>query len=333
VYDFTNNRLGVGTSAPTYTLDVSGGNTANTMRIQANAYPSLLLTGYSDASSGQLLYDATPSANRLIIRATSGTPITFETPGNAERMRVAANGTVGIGTTVPAAALDVSASVPGVMVQNGGLFLNNRPAWAQMWVYNSLLQNAIAFEDISTGSRLPTSLPGQFGETPNGWRMGTFAGTGNSNTFLWQRTNPLFYPMAITSNGNIAIGSNYVTPAGILDVSAARTNPAYIRTPLYQRIPVVNVSNATTDTSLTLATGSYGTYYNITVSAFNRLVLPVSVSSNDGGAFWVLRNNTNATLTITLSNTLALTSPLVIPARNNVTLVVDASSNDTIVLF
>lgn len=137
--------------------------------------------------------------------------------------------------------------------------------------------------------------------------------------------------MRITSTGRVGIGTN--APGGVLDVSAARTNPAFIRTPLYQRIPVVNVSNATTDTSLTLTTTAYGTYYNITVSAFNRLVLPVSVSSNDGGAFWVLRNNTNATLTITLSNTLALTSPLVIPARNNATLVVDASSNDTIVLF
>jgi hypothetical protein len=46
-----------------------------------------------------------------------------------------------------------------------------------------------------------------------------------------------------------------------------------------------------------------------------------------------LRNATPATLSITLTNTLSLTNPLVIPPTNSITLVISGVSNSTILLF
>lgn len=153
--------------------------------------------------------------------------------------------------------------------------------------------------------------------------------TGTSISTIIAQTNLVY-----TGTG---LGVNTSAPAGSLDVSASVTNPAYIRTPLYTRIPIVNLSNTASDTSLNLSanvTNTSGTYYNITVPDFNALTLPATTTSNvDGGAFWVLRNNTAYTLTITVTNTLTITSPLVIPSRNTSTLVVSPASNNTIVLF
>lgn len=315
VFDFTNNRLGLGTTAPTQLLTVSGNILAST----PNTYIGWGIGGVD--TTGMYL----PSANILNL-----------TTAASNRMTIVSNGSVGIGTTDPLARLDISGATPTLLVQDGSVFIRNRTSWGQLFIYNSIAQNAIVFEDASsTNTRALNSFPSA---GPTGWRIMTDSNIpGGGTTFAWQRINgngsSFFHVMAIASNGNVAIGSNHTAPAGILDISAARTNPAYIRTPLYQRIPVINLSNTTTDTSLTVTADTYGTYYNITVPGFNRLVLPSSTATTDGGAFWVLRNNTAVTLSITLPNTLTLASPLVIPSRNNATLVVDANSANTIVLF
>jgi len=203
-----------------------------------------------------------------------------------------------------------------------------------------------------TGRRGPTGETGATGETgPTGWTgwtgpTGPGAAGGGANItnpgqgFLLTATGTSTSEIVAQSNlvyTGTGLGVNTSAPAGSLDVSASVTNPAYIRTPLYTRIPVVNLSNLASDTSLNLSsnvTNTSGTYYNITVADFNALTLPATTTSNvDGGAFWVLRNNSAYTLTITVTNTLTLASPLIIPSKNTSTLVVSPASNNTIVLF
>ena len=118
----------------------------------------------------------------------------------------------------------------------------------------------------------------------------------------------------------------------VTDNTNSTTSTAVQYTPQFGRIALsqnwrLNIQSVT-GTSLTSATTpsistvSYGTYYYITNSAFSQLTLPSPApSAVDGGAFWVLRNNTTIYLSITLTNPGTLVSPLVIPPSNSVTIV------------
>jgi hypothetical protein len=89
----------------------------------------------------------------------------------------------------------------------------------------------------------------------------------------------------------------------------------------------------TSATSLTLSLANDNQYFYITNSGFNAITLPGSTSTADGGNYWTLRNATSVNLTITITNTLTLTSPLVIAAGNSVTLVISAVSANTVLLL
>lgn len=86
-------------------------------------------------------------------------------------------------------------------------------------------------------------------------------------------------------------------------------------------------------TSLTIATSNVNRSFYLTNSGFNAMSLPSSVSTYDGGSYWSLRNATNASMSITLTNTLNLTSPLILPSSNTQTLVVSRDTSNTILLL
>ncbi len=137
------------------------------------------------------------------------------TTAATERMRIS-NSNVGIGTTAPFAKLDVSAG--GIMSQNGGLFLFNRPSWAALHIYGAQTQNTMFVEDVSTGraANNPTTT------NPTGWQIGVNnPATGNNTAFSFVRVNAASatYPPAfqIASNGNIGLG--VTTPGYTLDVN------------------------------------------------------------------------------------------------------------------
>jgi hypothetical protein len=89
----------------------------------------------------------------------------------------------------------------------------------------------------------------------------------------------------------------------------------------------------TNATSLTLSLANDNGYFYLTNSMFNAVTLPASTSTADGGAFWTLRNASSNYLSVTVTNTLTLASPLVIPISNAITLVVSAVSNNTVLLM
>lgn len=86
-------------------------------------------------------------------------------------------------------------------------------------------------------------------------------------------------------------------------------------------------------TSLTLSSSNYNYFFYITNSGFNAVTLPATTATSAGGNYWSLRNATAANLSITLTNTLSLTSPLVIPAGNSSTLTISGVTSNTILLF
>lgn len=96
--------------------------------------------------------------------------------------------------------------------------------------------------------------------------------------------------------------------------------------------PTITV-NEVTGTSQTLSSSNWNQYFYVTNSGFNAVTLPASTVTTDGGRFWTLRNATNTTLSITLTNTLSLTSPLLIPSLNATTLVISGASSNTILLL
>jgi hypothetical protein len=92
-------------------------------------------------------------------------------------------------------------------------------------------------------------------------------------------------------------------------------------------IQSVTGTSLTSGTTPSISTVSYGTYYSITNSGFNQLTLPSPApAALDGGAFWVLRNNTSIYLSITVTNPGTLASPLVIPPSNSVTIIWNGSA-------
>jgi hypothetical protein len=105
--------------------------------------------------------------------------------------------------------------------------------------------------------------------------------------------------------------------------------PSRINGLFYGRMPVVESSG----TSLTLASSNYNNYFYLTNSGFNAMTLPSATATTDSGSFWTLRNATSSHLSITVTNTLTLTSPLAIPPQNSVTLTVSGSTSNTVLLF
>jgi hypothetical protein len=108
-------------------------------------------------------------------------------------------------------------------------------------------------------------------------------------------------------------------PAGVGETGA--TGPADL------------VVNEVTGTSSTFTSSNWNQYFYITNGGFNALTLPASTSTANVGKFWTIRNATNNYLSITLTNTLSLSSPLIIPPQNAVTLVISGVTANTFLIF
>ena len=94
------------------------------------------------------------------------------------------------------------------------------------------------------------------------------------------------------------------------------------------------ISNITA-TTVSVTSNTFGTYYNITNSGFNGITLPASVPTTSG-AYWLFRNNTNTTLSITYTNNgTAITNPQSIPPYNSQTVACSGTggSSDGYILF
>jgi len=100
----TTDNVGIGTTNPAQRLDVAGN--INTTRA---AYNSVQVN--SDTVQGQIA--ASGSASAVQVRAVSNHPLALFT-NNIERMRIGSTGNVGIGTSSPQVALQISSTSPTI---------------------------------------------------------------------------------------------------------------------------------------------------------------------------------------------------------------------------
>ena len=120
-----NGNVGIGTTAPGYTLDVSGtlnvknssvntgladlsvtGNAANLNLRIYNSNAGVTLTDGTNLNNAAALY--APTASKIVF---VGGPVQFAPSGGNTAFRIETNGNVGIGVTTPAAKLDVSGTI------------------------------------------------------------------------------------------------------------------------------------------------------------------------------------------------------------------------------
>jgi hypothetical protein len=120
-----------------------------------------------------------------------------------------------------------------------------------------------------------------------------------------------------------------VDPSYTLDVIGTTRTTRLIYDIYFQDVSAqTSLTSASTPTAISVATE--GTYYNITTTGLNTLAPPTTGMTT--GQFWVLRNNTNSSLSLTVTGTPpGIPSPLVIPSSNSVTLV--ASNATSYILF
>jgi hypothetical protein len=128
--------------------------------------------------------------------------------------------------------------------------------------------------------------------------------------------------MRINASGNVGISTT--APRGALDVSGIA----------YARLPVTVISGTTIDLSTNFDL-SANSYFYITNSAFSNITTPATaaITTARGGTFWQFKNSTSSFLSVTLTNTLTLTSPVSIAPSNAITLVVSPSVANTLLLF
>jgi hypothetical protein len=108
-----NGNVGIGTVAPATALDVSGGDPTMTVRNNAGSGTIRIAGSGINPASGLQVYHN--SVNQGLY-ASNALPMLFTT-SNTERMRILANGGVGIGTVAPGATLDVSGTEPTMIVR------------------------------------------------------------------------------------------------------------------------------------------------------------------------------------------------------------------------
>jgi len=170
----------------------------------------------------------------------------------------------------------------------------------------------------NTGPTGPTGLTGLTGNTGATGPTGLTGLTGNTGATG---------PTGLTGNTG---ATGPTGPTGLTGNTGA-TGPSGATGP-GGGISPITVSEVT-GTSQALSSANYNRYFYITNSGFNSITLPASTSTTAGGNYWTLRNATASYLSITITNVLNLTSPLVIPPGNGQSLVISAVSNNTILLM
>ena len=346
--------VGINTSAPAYTLDVSGntrvninGSVSTTNYEYGAGYDSLTIQSTIAPYSGGIssiaftntgmpmgrIYcqDAqTTSGNAYLSRMVFQTNASGTGVALVERMRIDANGYVGIGCNAPQYTLDVNG--------NQQVKYNGSSSTSAYGTTNDTLtlrspcnaySNGIA-SIFFTNNEINYPFARIYGQDASGG--GTFQGrlvfqTNAAGTTMAER-------MRIEAGGNVGIGTN--APTTSLDVNGGLTVRNGFR-PSY--------SNITSGTSITPAANSYGTHYDIQTSAITGLTIsyPAAGSnnwSNDSNAYWVFRNNTGTSLSLTISYTAATPniypSNITIPPETSVTLMATypgGGSNSNYVLF
>jgi hypothetical protein len=297
VFDSTTNRLGINTTAPAASLDVSGG----TMRLWGSAPSNVVydaaggvnqkawLHAYNNTAATFSVQDDVPgttSAWMQVIRSGS-TPQSTSFFTSTGRTMILSNGRVGVNTAAPNYTVDISGN----------------PA--------NLVLGSIA----ATGSGL------------------LLQGTNNTGFIRPQAASSVLYLGASNINTLMVTASNVGMGTSLPRAGLGSANALDISGCVYGRLPVTVY---TTSDALNLNT-NFNAYANsyiyLTNTGFGAVTLPTATATTSGGTYFQLKNSTASYMSITLTNTLGLVTPVVIAPSNAITFVVSPTTADRMLLF
>lgn len=285
----SNSNVGIGTASPFANLDVSAaGATIRISDLRSNGIPSLeFMRGSNPTFGGDVNTD-------WRIRNIVGGNLTFlraDNSGiagqNGELVTMTYDGKVGIRTTGPSYALDVSGG--GIMSRGGGLYLFSRPSYGALHIYGHPTQNLAFFEDASSGSTAETPPT----TNPYGWQLGVSSpATDSSTSFMLVRNNgaQTRYPPAFVVNSNYNVGLGKAAPAYALDVCAG-PGLASVNMSTWARFPVSNTLIAVAEN--TQVGGFNGGSYNFSnpIQSMNTELLTFTNSNASVGGSWVIKKS------------------------------------------
>jgi hypothetical protein len=222
--DYTNGNVGIGTTSPDAKLEVRGpSNSSDGQKIYITEDPGLgayiKYDGYTNvAYLGGLVF----GTEKPIMRwDRSGTFTSMYTSG-VERIRVDANGKVGIGTTTPSEKLDLGTSgaikitqpnVTEVYVENTGIRLKN------IYTGGGWARGILTYENSMGTDYFQIGALGQSQTLSYGYIGNTY----NNNAFRWYQNNNVFIGNDLNITNNLIVGSTSTTTyrAEIIDGSLA----------------------------------------------------------------------------------------------------------------
>ena len=203
------NNVGIGTTSPTYKLDVVGegrfGTGAKAIIGSDGTYSGYSGVGFGGTTNGyNRIFGHEGTSDGLYLSAATGNGIWFWTNGSNLRMTISPSGNVGIGTTAPAERLDVFGRIQARPLANG----SSGNYWYMIGsitdVTNYGVANGIEVESAGLNSYAMTF--------------------GTQNTYLTGITEK----MRITSGGNVGIGTTSpnrtLTVNGLVGVTNGTAN-------------------------------------------------------------------------------------------------------------
>ena len=268
-------RVGIGTSAPSTTLEVSGSTTIGSQNNVAATFGS--------ATSGRLLVGSI-TGNTPLIGSEGATNLLFNTNAT-ERMRIDSAGNVGIGTSSPSTALQVNGTVTATSYT--GALASAVTATTQTAGNNTTAVATTAFVNTA----ITDKITGWTAFTPS--FTGVTAGTGASNTGQYCLVNNILF---IRVKYLLGTGGSFTNPIMTLPASKVATgSPTFLRMDSLQATMVDILVNAyplsvRLDTTTTIGFSvhnSSGTYVTSTTGVSSTVPFTSAVGDFIEVAGWI----------------------------------------------
>lgn len=271
-YVGTNGYVGIGKVSPSVSLDVRGnGFFLGNLAINTFTQPSdgLAVGDVSNANNGTLQIGGNPSYHGLIKYFMNGSSelqinsgwdrsfLTFYTSNNAfgERMRINESGNVGIGTTTPTTALEVSGTISATsLVINGVSITGGAQA-------DKITSGTTAVTVNSATSTISFTTNGSVANYVDS--SGLLVTTGISVT-----TNQLSATTGYFS-GNVGVGIGTTSPDSVLQVSGSQSNLIGVYKQ-YRSVASFETGWSSGILKITLPGGWNSSRLNITIDGYDR---------------------------------------------------------------
>ena len=292
-------RLGIGTSAPTNTLQVVGGVTATsfTGSLFGTASQALTASFINTASTNAFVQGGNSFGTTALLGTNDNQDLQFETSGSV-RMTISSSGNVGIGTITPTNTLNVNGTT---FLQGGQTTVRGSGATSTttaLRVENSAATARLTILDDGTSafntSHLYISSSGNVG-------IGTTTPTtrlhisGASNSGLFEIDSPAVNNIIyVSGSGNVGIGTG--TPSARLHING----DTILSGSLYTYGSNSDIDSGSFRTIITVATSSYR-------AAFFDYVLTSGSNARAGTVFSVWQG-TNVEYADTSTNDIGNTS-------------------------